>query len=442
MAKVKNQSIPTDQFEETLDPPIDFKDQYRRSLSEGIDHPKLPAGEEIVTYSKKDSRPSQRSSSKYRKSIKQDEQRDRFIYCSTCWRSQYDTDAEVNQCSSKTSKHYVKPWTYVPGAKFTYFNQFMSQCMHYRRNNPDYPFPPCEDLSPSPIAFDFCPGDQVQFSVSNAINPWSVTPECGEMITADTWQAPASYAGCPNVVIFAFADAIGKKGCAFGNKKPEEDCCCANPPALAISYATLAMQCSQQQTLSVDPDIPGCPPYTWSLVGGGSLNTTEGSSVIYTAPSSNAGCSSNPNISVEDACGTVFEISIAVNCNTGGLAAYALWSWVDKDYGCVWDPPLWRFYWIMKTEYHCDGTVHSGPTHTYETTLAQNFPPSTPNEVICAKQTGTSVCSVCHGVSRYPTTLIGIGLPDVYDGRVDDVRTPAMKTAGCCPINPETGLPL
>jgi hypothetical protein len=63
MAIVKNQNLPLDEIEDQLTPPIPFVDTYRRVLSEGIDHPRLEAGYEIVTFSKKESRPANRSKS-------------------------------------------------------------------------------------------------------------------------------------------------------------------------------------------------------------------------------------------------------------------------------------------------------------------------------------------------------------------------------------------
>jgi hypothetical protein len=70
---------------------------------------------------------------------------------------------------------------------------------------------------------------------------------------------------------------------------------------LVINYSNLSMSCGGTQNLSASG---GCPPYTWSLYGGGTL-TSNGS---YTAPSSNSNCTKNAMITLTDRCKNTAEI--------------------------------------------------------------------------------------------------------------------------------------
>ncbi|MCJ7805602.1 hypothetical protein MUP46_03070 [Patescibacteria group bacterium] len=314
MAKVKNQSIPTDSFEETLDPPIDFKDQYRRTLSEGIDWPKLPAGVEVVTFSKKESRPAQRSNWKYFKKPKSQKWRDNFFDCKMCWKAQYPFDSDENPCHSAKSRHWFQPWNWISGAKDTYYNEFMKECLDYAAANPGIPFPRCGDIIIFPSAVYFCPKDEITFNIGEVRYPvtlWSDAGTCGPGLM---WTAPDTWAACPTSVNVYFEDSEGRKGCYELKRKDITECCCGIPPPLLVSYSTLAMLCGQSQSLIIDPTAFGCPPYSWSLFGGGSLDKEEGVQVVYTAPDTNPSCSLNPVIVVTDNCGTPCVLNLAVNC--------------------------------------------------------------------------------------------------------------------------------
>jgi hypothetical protein len=85
--------------------------------------------------------------------------------------------------------------------------------------------------------------------------------------------------------------------------------------SLAINYSTQSMGFGAQQNLSASG---GCPPYIWSLSGGGSLTPGGGdnSSATYTAPTSNPSCASNAIITLTDSCkGTACIKIAATNVN-------------------------------------------------------------------------------------------------------------------------------
>lgn len=477
MAKVKDQSIPTDQFEETLDPPIDFKDQYRRALSEGIDHPKLPAGWEMVTFSKKESRPAQRSDWKYFDKPASKKNRDTFKDCAKCWASQYHFDFEVNDCHSAGSRHYFAPWTWIPGARNTAYNKHMQDCLNYEVANPGIPFPPCHDIKIYPSAIYYCPMDEITFDIGWARFPVTFWADVGTCGPGFLWTAPETWAGCPSKVMVYFLDSEGRKGCYELIRKTQDECCCAMGLPVVITYTTPAMQCGQQQVLSIDPDFPGCPPYSWFLDGGGSLNTTEGDTVIYTAPASNPGCSLNPHISVEDSCGTVCAIHLAVNCNTADADAFVVWEDAVTYYAancgvyCGYGNGPFYKHIFKAYVYHCNGTLHRTKTNAMYLTASISSPISSSNQTVCNFGGGGYIYTLAttgwhlatspiiggncgcldpgyQGCGTWYLNALGngahpSGTVTAIPGNNDawDVRTAAQKAAGCCPINPINGLP-
>src|SRR4030042_70947 len=66
---------------------------------------------------------------------------------------------------------------------------------------------------------------------------------------------------------------------------------------LQINYSSLSMPCGASQNLSA---WGGCPPYNWSLSGGGTLTPGGGdnTSATYVAPASNPNCANNAMITL------------------------------------------------------------------------------------------------------------------------------------------------
>jgi len=213
------------------------------------------------------------------------------------------------------------------------------------------------------------------------------------------------------------------------------DCCWQAQP-LSIDYTSLQMECDGIQNFDA---VGGCGPYSWSLSGGGSLSIIQGSATTYTAPSSNAGCSNNATITLTDKCGTSTSIQIAIDCYSNpytvayktilcgappGVSTYVC---NFGDIGCL--------YGSDKNLYNCHGDY-----------------------------LGWEICADCSGYERhaglgetcspfsdvFPGSLYDNGADPGCDTPISipyecnqtwDVRTGAMVTDGCCPINPYTGLP-
>ncbi len=86
---------------------------------------------------------------------------------------------------------------------------------------------------------------------------------------------------------------------------------------LITNYSGLTIACGGSEDFSASG---GCPPYNWTLFGGGTLVENGDGSASYTAPSSNSGCTNNAAIALTDCCRNAASIQIAVNCYGGGNA--------------------------------------------------------------------------------------------------------------------------
>lgn len=197
--------------------------------------------------------------------------------------------------------------------------------------------------------------------------------------------------------------------------------CCASQSPPVIIYTTLQMSCLEAQTLGVEW---GCPPYTWSLSGGGYLDGTT-----YYAPASNENCEYNPTITVQDCCGNSASIDIAVNCYFGGGTAMFLWHWESLE--CTFEeheplcndlPRIYGLGFLIGYNYDCDGNLMDE----------------------CGMYVGFDYCNVDFDCASLEVTVIGGcnwgAVTPPYEV-MRDQRSPEVKAAGCCPLNPLTGLP-
>jgi len=208
---------------------------------------------------------------------------------------------------------------------------------------------------------------------------------------------------------------------------------------LVINYTSLSMGCNTSQNLSASG---GCPPYNWSLSGGGTLTPSGGdnTSATYVAPASNANCTDNPTITLTDCCRNAAGIQIAVNCYTGegralGYAHIDECSgvWCDArgcDQGHVycWDWTVDAWTCSNVNIYHCEsrpcGTGNPPCNGQTQGWVHQDEHPAEGGDC------WTNQCGCgCGGTSCTCDTLL-------------DCRTALMKQQGCCPIDPLTGLPL
>ncbi len=210
---------------------------------------------------------------------------------------------------------------------------------------------------------------------------------------------------------------------------------------IEINYVSLLMSCGGSQNLSASG---GCPPYNWSLSGGGTLTPGGGdnTSATYIAPASNANCTDNPTIILTDCCRSIAGIQLAVNCYSGNDSALGLNTkrscagsgcWCKPPYqgGCdQGDSTCFQFH---RTDWKCDSTIKVD-CDTGDCSLKQPYPSYVDVgsffswNPVCPPGCYTNQCDC---ILPYGQCICGL-----MDG-----RTAAMKTQGCCPLDPETGLP-
>jgi hypothetical protein len=212
---------------------------------------------------------------------------------------------------------------------------------------------------------------------------------------------------------------------------------CASSCTGIIGYTTTQMAVGDTQTLTVVDAVTGAT-YSWAITaGGGSLSAATGTSTVYTAPATNANCSSNPTISLsceiaavgcaEGTASTVVDtLKIAVNANATTDYAYGIKSnytcgapYSNGDYWCITVS-------VYTNEYKCDGTLK--PAGAWICTNIK----STGNA--CCRKACTITCADGDASIAYPfgvCTNSTFALP--VNGGMVDLRTAAMITAGCCP---------
>jgi hypothetical protein len=228
--------------------------------------------------------------------------------------------------------------------------------------------------------------------------------------------------------------------------------CCKKPDYTppSIGYTSLLMSCGSFQGLGV---TGGCPPYSWSVSGGGSISVNEEdtSSASYASPPFNADCEHQPVITVKDCCGNSDSISISVNCYTANDVAY----WI---YGCAYVSSGGSFcdtscsgnfmsvvsISSYRDGYNCNGVlvVDDQPlnSHVYcnpGTTNCCSLMNSDYAGLLCTCFKNPNPCCTDVGKTSCRQSTLSY-----YCGQLQDVRTAAMKLNGCCPIDPNTGLPM
>lgn len=226
--------------------------------------------------------------------------------------------------------------------------------------------------------------------------------------------------------------------------------CCDSPEPLEIKYTSLQMSCGGGQSLSV---TGGCGPYLWTLTGGGGfgkvgVTSANGITVIYLAPGTNEDCANNPTITVTDCCGSSTSISLAVNCYGSNLMAYYVISYEnyspDAQYVCTINGEVHCMCGFTQfgTAYKCDGSwYYADPYYPNPFAIFYRFYDSGTIRPPSGNCLGADCSQGVPPPIRYDVNCLeeGGGPPT---GTVIDARTELMKTMGCCPMNPFTGLPM
>jgi hypothetical protein len=151
------------------------------------------------------------------------------------------------------------------------------------------------------------PGEEAYYSVSggDAGCAYDMEASGGEFV-GNKYFAPMTPGTYELSVTPWMSDDSGKK-CATKSVTVSGGC------DGKIGYTTLQMSTGGTQTLTVTGSTGGT--YTWATTSG-SIVPTEGTSVTYTAPATNANCSSNPTITLTCGGATTDTLEIAVRANS------------------------------------------------------------------------------------------------------------------------------
>lgn len=289
-------------------------------------------------------------------------------------------------------------------------------------------------------------GFQTLYFINGACPPfeWTLTGpgslvDCPPDHGSAEWFPPEDYMGCEDVVITT-RDRCGSEhtiraSCCHGGQDggPEFG-------PLGISYESLVLGFNQCQNLH---NAGGCPPYSWSSGGVGTLevdpNDKTGGSAVYCAPDSNPNCENNANISITDCCGNSASIEISIT-NNNYYIALRLCDFVV----CNVDDEGNETGQIQCEWWYCDGQS-TGPSCYTATGLSGPCPWCWNGPCDCTLSKGPPygdwyVCT--YGGKDFQCAMCEASSSGCHCGIVCDVRTPEMIAAGCCPPNPLTGQPM
>jgi len=186
-----------------------------------------------------------------------------------------------------------------------------------------------------------------------------------------------------------------------------------------IGYETQQMQVGGTQTLTVT-GARAEAPYRWRVAsGGGTLSATTGTSVVYTAPSSNPDCVNNPVITLSSDGASCDTLQIAVSAPRIDGGAFFEARTFSKT-SCT--------HSIYKRPYDCSGSSSSEWSACDGCDCNPGWPTACncngaflcTEDRIYARCGANSACGSWNGVT-------------IACGGFTDIRTAAQKAKGCCP---------
>lgn len=257
---------------------------------------------------------------------------------------------------------------------------------------------------------NLCPSDPI-VSGGGGLDPNSGTASVGG----------GSAMFCPGSSTAALLTWVTRSGAichTFAYAKDPKDCATCGTPS--IGYTTTNMQINETQQLHVVNGVSG--PYTWQVTGGGSIS----SGGLFTAPSSNTNCANNATVQLVCNGKVMASLAIAINANTGVFVAYQLG--INPTSQCIPDANcpgpfctcpapscLIENCSFTLNSYKCDGTLYGTSAPVGQVSGCAGLPGT------CAG------VKVANDNNNNPHTYVW------WVSNVADVRTGAMKTAGCCP---------
>ena len=209
---------------------------------------------------------------------------------------------------------------------------------------------------------------------------------------------------------------------------------CATCDSGSIAYTSQQMVVDETQGLSVVDPVEGCT-YYWNIaLGGGSLLSSTGTSVDYTAPSSNANCLLNPTITLSTGGSVRDSLSLAVNASPDTRIGYDYSNISIFSTGfdeCTDTTGTCNGCYVSRikrshyTYLNCDGSTDDSGFQCGDPTTITFW-----QCTYCAD--GEDCPGSCAGQCEYPEDSVIINNCINTRGGADN-RTEAQLEAGCCP---------
>ena len=257
------------------------------------------------------------------------------------------------------------------------------------------------------------PGADAEYTASGGLEGCSYSWDADRgRIVGGTYTAPNT-SGSDRITVSPYLGSDMGKICAFKDITIEGGC-------KGTAHATTPqMAAGASQTLYITGGIEE-DTYYWATTSG-SLSSPTGTSVTYTAPATNPNCVNNPTITVTCGGKTIGTLTIAVNAYTDPNS-YAYATRTTGDCNGPWPNGPYICYdcFAYYNAYLCNGAQKTG---IYACTNVTVHP-------TCCNS-GTPFCTSC--AECYSNTGPPWTCPQgLTEGR-NDLRTPAMISAGCCP---------
>ena len=224
--------------------------------------------------------------------------------------------------------------------------------------------------------------------------------------------------------------------------------CTPSGVPLVLDYTSSSMGVGTSQNLSASG---GSAPYEWSVLGGGT-HTSDGANATYYAASSNPDCANNAMVMVQDCRKNIAYVKIAAN----GYTADSVLQWAERikcycfeiNYpSCAGGQYNSSAYYHWK-RWNCSGELN------YEAWWINGIVYySRPEWDVCGEPPShcTNYCAChaedmnncgCWGGPGYCEYCSWGGYANVLCDQMNDKRDANQKAQGCCPINPDTLLPV
>lgn len=281
----------------------------------------------------------------------------------------------------------------------------------------------------------YCPGQTTCFEISCTypiVKAWFTNPDMGVSFSSNQICISASPGIFGSQILnydlqlLRMDGKIRKTSIAHLYKDvPECDSSqCCGCTGISIGYTTQQMAVSTQQTLTVVGAVAGCT-YNWAIAsGGGSLSSSTGTSVIYTAPATNAECALNPTITLSSGAVQCDVLYISVNAAGTTVAGYHASHDIITDHStdqCCTRVVGVCYYRVKAVNFYCNNTY--GSTNRYC---------SAGHSLGCSVDQYYAWCSTECAIERASCDLVAC--TDGCAEGVHDTRTAAQKTDGCCPL--------